>query len=124
MRVSWFTPHGMAMLAAAAALIVGGCFWLADQSSVAAMLWGAGVVPALLLLLAEIEAGDDVHAWLTPPQLATSINLVLRRAIGQHTVDTQRGGHGLRHVLAIARQHAQNSLCSGGNPQATLCAGG
>ena len=71
MRVSWFTPHGIAMLAAAAALIVGGCFWLADQSSVAAMLWGAGVVPALLLLLMEIgrqlwrrEPGVDIIAGL------------------------------------------------------------
>ena len=61
----------MAMLAAAAALIVGGCLWLAGLSSVAAMLWGAGVVPALLLLLAEIgrqlwrrEPGVDIIAGL------------------------------------------------------------
>ena len=71
MRVSWFTPHGMAMLCAGAALIAGGYFWLTDLSSVAVMLWGAGVVPALLLLLAEIgrqlwrrEPGVDIIAGL------------------------------------------------------------
>ena len=74
MRVSWFTPftpHGMAMLCAGAALIVGGCLWLTGLSSVAGTLWGAGVVPALLPLLAEIgrqlwrrEPGVDIIAGL------------------------------------------------------------
>ena len=59
------------MLCAGAALIAGGYFWLTDLSSVAVMLWGAGVVPALLLLLAEIgrqlwrrEPGVDIIAGL------------------------------------------------------------
>ena len=71
MRVSWFTPHGIAMLAAALALIVGGCLWLAGRARSRRCYGAPGVVPALLLLLAEIgrqlwrrEPGVDIIAGL------------------------------------------------------------
>ena len=69
---TWLTPHGLAMLVAALAIGGGAVAWLAGDPHVATMVWGAGVVPALLLLVGEIgrqlwrrEPGVDIIAGLS-----------------------------------------------------------
>jgi heavy metal translocating P-type ATPase len=71
MRPGWATPHGLAMAAAAAALLAGAAAWLLGAPHLAARLWAAGVLPALLLLtievarqLSRIEPGVDLIAGL------------------------------------------------------------
>ena len=69
---TWLTPHGLAMLVAALAIGGGSVAWLAGNPHVATLVWGAGVVPALLLLVGEIgrqlwrrEPGVDIIAGLS-----------------------------------------------------------
>ena len=71
MRTDRLTPHGLAMLVAAAALLAGVGAWLAHFGQLASALWAAGVVPALALLVIEIgrqllkrEPGVDIIAGL------------------------------------------------------------
>lgn len=60
------------MVAAGLALVGGGGLWLAGRVALASLVWGAGVVPALLLLVVEIvrqlrqaEPGVDIVAGLS-----------------------------------------------------------
>ncbi len=71
MRSTWFTPHGGAMVVAGLALIGGAGLWLAGRGDLASLIWAAGVVPALALLVLEIgrqllkgEPGVDIIAGL------------------------------------------------------------
>ena len=71
MRATWFTPHGGAMAVAGLALVGGAGFWLAGRADLASLLWAAGVLPALALLVLEIgrqllqgEPGVDIIAGL------------------------------------------------------------
>ena len=71
-RHSWLTLHAGMMLVAAAALGVGAGLWLTGAEVAAATVWGAGMAPALALLLVEIgrqllrgEAGVDIIAGLS-----------------------------------------------------------
>ena len=52
-----------------------------------------------------VEAVADHHRDAIGPLGPDRIHLVLRRAVGQHAVDAQGGGHSLGHVLPVARQH-------------------
>jgi heavy metal translocating P-type ATPase len=67
----WATRHGLAMVAAAAGLLAGASAYILGAASVAALLWGAGAVPALAVLLVEVarqfwrrEPGVDLIAGL------------------------------------------------------------
>ncbi|MFO1046574.1 MAG: heavy metal translocating P-type ATPase [Geminicoccaceae bacterium] len=71
MRWSWATPHGLAMAASAAALLIGAGAWLSGAPHLASLTWALGTAPALLLLLAEVarqavrrEPGVDLIAGL------------------------------------------------------------
>ena len=71
MRTAWITPRSLALAFTAAALAMGIGVRLAGHGEFASLVWAAGVVPALAVLLVEIgrelrrrEPGVDIIAGL------------------------------------------------------------